>query len=207
MPGGYVVRDANGQALAYVYSRENEDEARQAKVLTKDRPGGRHQHRAVAGAAWENGSRHLTRLLMAELLPASRRWRTPAFDAQAIDDVGERPLAGPSDMRCSELTARSPNHPTLTISTARPSAGRVTGSKIHVAIDVRSGECSLFWSRHGGLVCPARRLCTCRAGPFSELVNRGEAEDGNGYRAGILARSVRHGRASEDAAASGTSPE
>jgi hypothetical protein len=34
--GGYVIRDANGQALAYVYSRENEDEARQAKVLTKD---------------------------------------------------------------------------------------------------------------------------------------------------------------------------
>jgi hypothetical protein len=31
MPGGYVVRDANGQALAYVYSRANdltEDEAR-----------------------------------------------------------------------------------------------------------------------------------------------------------------------------------
>jgi hypothetical protein len=38
MPGGYVVRDANGQALAYVYSRDNEDEARQAKVLTKDEP-------------------------------------------------------------------------------------------------------------------------------------------------------------------------
>jgi hypothetical protein len=36
IPGGYVVRDANGQALAYVYSRDNEDEARQAKVLTKD---------------------------------------------------------------------------------------------------------------------------------------------------------------------------
>jgi hypothetical protein len=36
MPGGYVVRDANGQALAYLYSRENEDEARQAKVLTAD---------------------------------------------------------------------------------------------------------------------------------------------------------------------------
>jgi hypothetical protein len=34
--GGYVVRDATGQALAYLYSRENEDEARQAKVLTKD---------------------------------------------------------------------------------------------------------------------------------------------------------------------------
>jgi hypothetical protein len=35
-PGGYVVRDANGQALAYLYSRDNEDEARQAKVLAKD---------------------------------------------------------------------------------------------------------------------------------------------------------------------------
>jgi K+/H+ antiporter YhaU regulatory subunit KhtT len=30
------VRDANGQAMAFIYSREDEDEARQAKVLTKD---------------------------------------------------------------------------------------------------------------------------------------------------------------------------
>jgi K+/H+ antiporter YhaU regulatory subunit KhtT len=36
IPGGYVVRDATGQALAYLYSRDNEDEARQAKMLTKD---------------------------------------------------------------------------------------------------------------------------------------------------------------------------
>jgi hypothetical protein len=36
MPGGYVVRDANGQAIAYLYSRENEAEARQAMVLTQD---------------------------------------------------------------------------------------------------------------------------------------------------------------------------
>jgi hypothetical protein len=36
MRGGYVVRDANGQALAYVYSREIQSEAMQAKVLTKD---------------------------------------------------------------------------------------------------------------------------------------------------------------------------
>jgi hypothetical protein len=35
-PHGYVVRDANGQELAYSYSRENEVEALQAKVLTKD---------------------------------------------------------------------------------------------------------------------------------------------------------------------------
>jgi hypothetical protein len=30
MPGGYVVRDANGQALAYLYSRDNEAEARRS---------------------------------------------------------------------------------------------------------------------------------------------------------------------------------
>ena len=35
MPGGYVVQDANGQALAYIYSRHNEAGARQAKMLTK----------------------------------------------------------------------------------------------------------------------------------------------------------------------------
>jgi K+/H+ antiporter YhaU regulatory subunit KhtT len=34
--GGYVVRDANGQALTYIYSRDSEAEALQAKVLTKD---------------------------------------------------------------------------------------------------------------------------------------------------------------------------
>jgi hypothetical protein len=36
MPGGYVVRDANDQAIAHIYSRETEAEALQAKVLTKD---------------------------------------------------------------------------------------------------------------------------------------------------------------------------
>jgi hypothetical protein len=36
IPGGYVVRDANGQALVYIYSRDSEAEAMQAKVLTKD---------------------------------------------------------------------------------------------------------------------------------------------------------------------------
>jgi hypothetical protein len=37
MPGGYVVRDANGQALAYLYSRDNEDEARQVRCSQKTR--------------------------------------------------------------------------------------------------------------------------------------------------------------------------
>jgi len=36
IPGGYVVRDANGQALVWIYSRDSEAEAMQAKVLTKD---------------------------------------------------------------------------------------------------------------------------------------------------------------------------
>jgi hypothetical protein len=35
-PGAYVVRDANGQSIAYLYRRDNEAEARQAKVLTTD---------------------------------------------------------------------------------------------------------------------------------------------------------------------------
>jgi hypothetical protein len=45
MPGGYIVRDANGQALAYVYCRANEAEALQAKVLTGRRSAPhRYQH-------------------------------------------------------------------------------------------------------------------------------------------------------------------
>jgi hypothetical protein len=36
IPGGYVVRDANGHALAYICSRDSEAEALQAKVPTKD---------------------------------------------------------------------------------------------------------------------------------------------------------------------------
>jgi hypothetical protein len=54
MPGGYVVRDANGQALTYLYSRDNPTEALQAKTPMKDEA--RRiaiKHRAAAGAAWE----------------------------------------------------------------------------------------------------------------------------------------------------------
>jgi hypothetical protein len=36
IPGGFVVKDASGQSLAYVYARENEHDARIAKVLTMD---------------------------------------------------------------------------------------------------------------------------------------------------------------------------
>jgi hypothetical protein len=37
MPGGDVVQDASGQALAYLYSRDNDAEARQAKVQDEAR--------------------------------------------------------------------------------------------------------------------------------------------------------------------------
>jgi hypothetical protein len=36
IPGGLKVVDANGQSLAYVYSRETKDAADIAKVLTED---------------------------------------------------------------------------------------------------------------------------------------------------------------------------
>jgi hypothetical protein len=36
IPGGLKVCDANGQSLAYVYSRENPNDAHMAKVLTQD---------------------------------------------------------------------------------------------------------------------------------------------------------------------------
>jgi hypothetical protein len=36
IPGGYKVKDATGQALAYVYGREDRADADTAKVLTMD---------------------------------------------------------------------------------------------------------------------------------------------------------------------------
>ena len=36
IPGGYKVKDANGQALAYVYARETQADADIANVLTMD---------------------------------------------------------------------------------------------------------------------------------------------------------------------------
>jgi hypothetical protein len=36
IPGGFKVKDANGQSLAYVYGRENQADADIANVLTMD---------------------------------------------------------------------------------------------------------------------------------------------------------------------------
>jgi hypothetical protein len=36
VPGGFVVKDATGQAIAYVYGRETRADADTAKVLTMD---------------------------------------------------------------------------------------------------------------------------------------------------------------------------
>jgi hypothetical protein len=38
IPGGYVVKDATGQSLAYVYARETKAHADNAKVLTMNEP-------------------------------------------------------------------------------------------------------------------------------------------------------------------------
>jgi hypothetical protein len=36
IPGGHVIKDATGQALAYVYARDTKAQADTAKVLTMD---------------------------------------------------------------------------------------------------------------------------------------------------------------------------
>jgi len=49
IPGGYKVKDANGQSLAYVYGRETRADADIATVLTMDEaPTHREQHRQAA---------------------------------------------------------------------------------------------------------------------------------------------------------------
>jgi hypothetical protein len=54
---GHIVRDANGQALTYLYSRDNPTEALQARMLTKDEARRIAVNIAAAGAAREGGSR------------------------------------------------------------------------------------------------------------------------------------------------------
>jgi hypothetical protein len=38
VPGGYLVRDVTGQALVYLYDRETEADARQAKLTNDEAP-------------------------------------------------------------------------------------------------------------------------------------------------------------------------
>jgi hypothetical protein len=56
MPGGWVVRDANDLALAYVYRRANAADAMAAKVLTGGRGAPRgSQYRTPARSAKAHG--------------------------------------------------------------------------------------------------------------------------------------------------------
>jgi hypothetical protein len=89
IPGGYVVRDANGQALVYVYSRDNEDEARQAKVLTKDEA--RRTAVNVARRGCSGGG-------LSPRHPTSNR-RCP--------DMSARPQIAAVSLRCSKLPLRA----------------------------------------------------------------------------------------------------
>jgi hypothetical protein len=62
MPGRYVVRDANGQSLAYVCSRQDPTEAIQAKTLTADE--GRRltkvQRLTKVGRRWDGHRRQVS---------------------------------------------------------------------------------------------------------------------------------------------------
>ena len=44
IPGGYVVKDASGQSLAYVYARETKAQAGTANVLTMGRGKAHRNH-------------------------------------------------------------------------------------------------------------------------------------------------------------------
>jgi hypothetical protein len=92
MPGGYVVRDATGQALAYVYSRLDKTEAIQAKTLTAD------EGRRIAA--------NIARL--PELLGTGRRKARSAFGSTTKTLAGRSLLrafrAGPA--KCPKRTIR-----------------------------------------------------------------------------------------------------
>jgi hypothetical protein len=55
IPGGYVVRDANGRSLVYVCSRDNDAEALQAKVLTKEQSAPHRRQRGTPAAVPRQG--------------------------------------------------------------------------------------------------------------------------------------------------------
>ena len=89
MPGGHVVRDANGQALAYLYSRDDPTEALQAKMLTLDEA--RRiaiKHRAVVGAIREG------RAVSGSIAPACIVCKRPPGSA-LTDRAAARPVGSP----------------------------------------------------------------------------------------------------------------
>jgi hypothetical protein len=96
IPGGYVVRDANGQALAYLYSRDNPTEALQAKMLTKDEA---PPIRIILTARWksmnENASDHRS---MQQLLISLGEGRLHFLSfEQVLSNVG-----APNDGQCHQ---------------------------------------------------------------------------------------------------------
>ena len=74
IPGGYKVLDANGQALAYVYTRETKQQADIAKVLTFD------EARRIA-------------VNVAKLLVLLRANAGQAAAVGAVPSVNKRPVA------------------------------------------------------------------------------------------------------------------
>jgi hypothetical protein len=79
IPGGYVVRDANGQALTCIYSRNSGAEALQANVLTKDEA--RRINVVAMFVMSASGARESTRC---------RRREAPADTRIICPPIGER---------------------------------------------------------------------------------------------------------------------
>jgi hypothetical protein len=94
IPGRYVVRDANGQALAYLYSRDNPTEALQANADKGRGATDRGQHREAAGAAREGRpTAGLSLRLTAEreLVSASTRGPASGLRRSALASCAGRP--------------------------------------------------------------------------------------------------------------------
>jgi hypothetical protein len=117
MPGRYVVREANGQAVAYTYSRDDATEATEAKTL-KTGTSGRRQHCETAGTAEEGGLR-LTRLAPRGS-PRDRAGRASTSTCVAPSTIEARPLfAYTYKSRRASVNNSSANTPPISSSPIR----------------------------------------------------------------------------------------
>ena len=100
MPGGYVVRDANGQSMAFVYSRDNEDDARQAKLLTKDEA----RRVAVNIARLVSSSAAANEQVVRVLAGTTGQNSCDVFGSTDVAATDEGPVAAYQDYRLASFT-------------------------------------------------------------------------------------------------------
>src|SRR5215472_1577265 len=77
--GGYVVRDANGFAVAYVYGRSTEAEALEAKQMTMDEETCRIKHRQATGHVEARGINRTSKASprQFDIMQSGPGWRGP----------------------------------------------------------------------------------------------------------------------------------